>query len=161
MNFSPQVSSVHGILQASVLEWVVIPFSRESFQPKIERGSPVLQADSLLSEPPGEGHRPTCDTSCQEETLCYSPIKFVKVLAPPKSAWRGWIILPISTRKLLPHRDELGPKQNRRWRKVSRQITHPLPLWAVLRHSNLYNFSKDLLQDEQPVVYFAKLWPVQ
>ena len=31
---SPPGSSVHGILQARTLEWVAIPFSRESSQPK-------------------------------------------------------------------------------------------------------------------------------
>ena len=45
--------SVHGILQARILEWVAIPFSRGSSQPRIESWSPVLQEDSLLSEPPG------------------------------------------------------------------------------------------------------------
>ena len=30
MNCSPQVSSVHGILQARILEWVDIPFSKRS-----------------------------------------------------------------------------------------------------------------------------------
>ena len=30
MDYSPLGSSVHGILQARILEWVVIPFSRES-----------------------------------------------------------------------------------------------------------------------------------
>ena len=30
MDLSPPGSSVHGILQARILEWVVIPFSRES-----------------------------------------------------------------------------------------------------------------------------------
>ena len=45
-------SPVHGILQARILEWVAIPFSRGSSQPRDEPGSPALQADSLLSEPP-------------------------------------------------------------------------------------------------------------
>ena len=45
---SPPVSSVHGIAQATILEWVAISFSRGSFQPR----SPALQADSLPSEPP-------------------------------------------------------------------------------------------------------------
>ena len=31
---SPAVSSVHGILQARVLEWVAVPSSRESSQPR-------------------------------------------------------------------------------------------------------------------------------
>ena len=43
-------SSVHGILQARILEWVAMPSSRVSSQPK----SPALQADSLQSEPPGK-----------------------------------------------------------------------------------------------------------
>ena len=32
MDYSPPSSSVHGILQARILEWVAIPFSRESSQ---------------------------------------------------------------------------------------------------------------------------------
>ena len=46
-------TSVHGIPQARILKWVPIPFSRGSSPPKIEPGSPALQADSLPSEPPG------------------------------------------------------------------------------------------------------------
>ena len=34
MDCSPPGSSVHGILQARMLEWVAIPFSRGSFQPR-------------------------------------------------------------------------------------------------------------------------------
>ena len=46
---SPQGSSVQGILQARILEWIAIPSSRGSSG--IEPGSPPLQADS---EPPGQ-----------------------------------------------------------------------------------------------------------
>ena len=46
-------SSVHGILQARILQWVAIPFSRRSSHPGIKPVSPALQADFLLSEPPG------------------------------------------------------------------------------------------------------------
>ena len=42
--------SVHGILQASILEWVAFPFSRGSSQPR----SPSLQVDSLPAEPQGK-----------------------------------------------------------------------------------------------------------
>ena len=44
--------TVDTILQGIILEWVTIPFSRESFQSK--PGSPTLQVDSLLAEPPGK-----------------------------------------------------------------------------------------------------------
>ena len=42
--------TVYGILQARVLEWVIFPFSRGSFQPR----SPTLQVDSLPAEPQGK-----------------------------------------------------------------------------------------------------------
>ena len=42
--------TIHGILQARILEWVAFPFSRGSSQPR----SPTLQADSLPAEPPGK-----------------------------------------------------------------------------------------------------------
>ena len=50
-------SSVHGISQARILEWVAISFSRESSRPLegIKPGSPALQEDIfLVSEPPGK-----------------------------------------------------------------------------------------------------------
>ena len=56
MDCSLPGSSVHGILKARILEWVAIPFSRGSSQPRIEPGSPALQADALPSEPPGKPH---------------------------------------------------------------------------------------------------------
>ena len=53
MDCSPPDSSVHGILQARILEKVAIPFSRGDLpDPGIKPQSPALQADSLLSEPP-------------------------------------------------------------------------------------------------------------
>ena len=51
---SPTGSSIPGILQARILEWVAIPIFRGSSPPSIEPGSSALQADSLLSEPPGK-----------------------------------------------------------------------------------------------------------
>ena len=39
-------SSVHGILQARILEWVAIPSPGELSDPRIEPWSPALQADS-------------------------------------------------------------------------------------------------------------------
>ena len=50
----PMDYTVHGILQARILEWVAFPFSRGSSQSRIESRSPTLQADSLPAEPPGK-----------------------------------------------------------------------------------------------------------
>ena len=47
-------SSVHAILQARVLEWVAIPFSRGSSTTEIEPRSPALQAHSLPAELSGK-----------------------------------------------------------------------------------------------------------
>ena len=46
--------TVHGILQARILDWAAVPFSWRSSQPGIELRSPALQADSLPAEPPGK-----------------------------------------------------------------------------------------------------------
>ena len=54
MDCSPPGSSVHGIFQARVLEWVPFPSPGDLADPAIEPGSPPLQADALLSEPPGK-----------------------------------------------------------------------------------------------------------
>ena len=54
MDCSSPGSSVYGILQIRILEWVAIPSSRDLPNPGIEPGSPTLQDDSLLSEPPGK-----------------------------------------------------------------------------------------------------------
>ena len=50
MDCSPPGSSVHGIFQARILEWIAISFSRGSSRPRDGTGSLVLQADSLLTE---------------------------------------------------------------------------------------------------------------
>ena len=62
MDYRLPGSSVHGIFQARILEWVAISFSRESSQPRDRIWSPTLQADSLPSEPPG---KPNCSISME------------------------------------------------------------------------------------------------
>ena len=49
---SPPGSSAHGFLQARILEWVAVSFSRGSPDPGIKPGFPALEADCLPSEPP-------------------------------------------------------------------------------------------------------------
>ena len=56
---SPPCSSVHGISQARLLEWVAIPFSRRSSWPRDQtqgscRLSPALKVDTLSNEPQGK-----------------------------------------------------------------------------------------------------------
>ena len=59
MDCSLPGSSVHGILQAQILEWVAMPSSRGSSQPGMEPVSPAtpaLQTDSLPAELQGKPH---------------------------------------------------------------------------------------------------------
>ena len=58
MDSSLPTSSVRGILQARILEWVVIPSPGDLPDPGIELRSPALQADSLPFEPPGKPFSP-------------------------------------------------------------------------------------------------------
>ena len=52
MDCSPPGYSVHRILQARILEWVAISFSRGSSQPRDQTQVSHLQEDSLPAEPP-------------------------------------------------------------------------------------------------------------
>ena len=57
MDFSPPCFSVHGILQARILEWASTSFSRVSFRPGIKAVSPVMPALAdryFTTEPPGK-----------------------------------------------------------------------------------------------------------
>ena len=54
MDCSPSGSSVHGIFQAGILEWVAISFSRGSSQPKDQAPFPALAGEFFNTEPPGK-----------------------------------------------------------------------------------------------------------
>ena len=56
MNCSPPGSSVHGILQARILEWVAISSSTASSRPRIEPVSSALAGRISITEPPGKPH---------------------------------------------------------------------------------------------------------
>ena len=51
MDCSQPGSTVHGISQARIMEWVAISFSGESFWPRDGTRSPALQADSTTDPP--------------------------------------------------------------------------------------------------------------
>ena len=54
MDCSLPGSSVHGIFQAIVLEWIAISFSRGSSQPRSQTPVSRIVDRHLLSEPPGK-----------------------------------------------------------------------------------------------------------
>ena len=57
MDCSLPDSSIYGIFQERVLEWVAISFSRGSPIPGIEPGFPTLQADALSSKPQRKSYK--------------------------------------------------------------------------------------------------------
>ena len=76
---NPMDYTVHGILQARVLEWVAFPFSRGSSQPR----SPAMQADSLPAEPQGK----PCNWSRPELIKCQGQCGLRAVVW--ETDWRG------------------------------------------------------------------------
>ena len=54
MGYSPPGSSVHGIFQARILEWVAIPLPEDLPNPGVEPTSPALTGGFFITEPPGK-----------------------------------------------------------------------------------------------------------
>ena len=54
MDCSPPGSSVHGISQARILEWVAVSFSRESFRRRDQTCISYVGRQILYTEPPGK-----------------------------------------------------------------------------------------------------------
>ena len=59
-------SSVHGVFQARILEWVTIPFSRGSSQPRDRTLVSCIAADFLRSEPSGKPWRGCLHMCCAQ-----------------------------------------------------------------------------------------------
>ena len=78
MECSPPVSSVHGILQARILEWVAMPSSRGFFQPRDGTMSHVSCVSfSLPLVPPGKPSSQITSQIFQHEfVFCRSPRKY-------------------------------------------------------------------------------------
>ena len=95
--YSPACSSVHGIFQARVLEWVAISFSRGSSRPRDWTRFSALQADALPSEPPGKPLREVPDKygMCTHghEHKHFWILKPIKPQGLDKGLWT-WIIFP-------------------------------------------------------------------
>ena len=92
MDCSLSGSSVHGIFQTRVLETPLgLPFPSpgDLLNPGIEPGSPALQADALLSEPPGKPINSVQSLSC------------VQLFAAPWTAARQAFLSITNSRSLL------------------------------------------------------------
>ena len=65
--WEPKDYTVHGILQASLLDWEPFPYPGDPPNPGIEPRSPTLQVDSLPAKPPG---KPYNGKESEKEYIC-------------------------------------------------------------------------------------------
>ena len=72
----PPGSSVHGILQQEWWSGLPLPSPGDLPNPGIEPRSPTLQAESLVSEPPGKPHVITLDPPEHSQLLSLSSFLF-------------------------------------------------------------------------------------
>ena len=103
MDWSPPGSSVHGILQARILEWLPFPSPGDFPDPGIKPRSPALQADSLSFEPPGK-YKPEHLTARQDFPEFSFPQSLKPTtfdVSPTMSAWvlewLQWVKTPVNT----------------------------------------------------------------
>ena len=127
MGYSPPGSSVHGILQARILEWVAMPSSRGS-SPGIEPRSPALQVDSFLSEPSGKPiHIPMKNESRSVMPDSLRPLDYT-VHGILQARILEWVTFPFSR----------GSSQPRDWTQVSRIAGGFFTSWATREATYLY-----------------------
>ena len=108
MDFSPPGSSVHGVLQARILKWVALPFSRGSSQPRDWTTISCFSCTAsrfFTTESRGKSTKWLCAVLCLATQSC--PTLFDPTdCNPPGSSVRGfsrkeyWSVLPHSNTKL-------------------------------------------------------------
>ena len=84
MDLSPQGSSVHGILQARILEWVACSPPGDLLNPGIESPSPALQVDSLLLSHQGSPNKQV-DKAKEEKKKKVRKLKGARLEFPTNS----------------------------------------------------------------------------
>ena len=80
MDYNQPGSSVHGIFQARILEWVAIPFSRGLLNPGIKAGSPALAGRFFTTELPRKSNNPIYGRENSKEIPERCPSLFNQIL---------------------------------------------------------------------------------
>ena len=131
MDYSPPDSSVHGLLQAGILQWVAILFSRGSSQPRDRtRHLPHWEADSLpLSREGGQRiSAPDCPLLLQIPVLPHNQSK--------KKLSNG-LAYKLMKRCWVPFN----------WEHFSLTQNEPNLWTAIQLHQNLANYSAQFSRD--------------
>ena len=91
MDCSPQGSSVHGILQARILGWVAVPFSRGSSPPRVRTCVSCSGRWVLTTESPGKppkNHSMRVQEESEKASLKLN-IHKTQIMAPsPVTSWQ-------------------------------------------------------------------------
>ena len=137
MDYNPPFSSVHGILQIRILEWVTIPFSRRSSQPKdwisvshitgkifiawATRGSLLF----FLPKAPEKVITESCAWSLSRVRLFATPMDFslpdFSAQGASPARMLGWVAMPSSR----------GSSQPKDWTQVSYIAGEFFTVWAT------------------------------
>ena len=88
MDCSLPGSSVHGILHARILEWVAIPFSKESSNPGIKSMSPASAGGFFTTEPRGKPKHTTRQTKTKKQKK--APLIFPIAVLTAKEQINVW-----------------------------------------------------------------------
>ena len=83
-------SSVHRVLQARILEWVAISFSRGSSWPRDQTWSPALQTDYLPTEPWGKPMTNLDSILKSKDITLLTKVHLVKAMGFPNSSVESW-----------------------------------------------------------------------
>ena len=86
--------TVHGILQARILEWIAVCFSRVSSWPRNQTGSPALQADSLPTELYIQPDSSTQDQQVKLGSLQTQLLPHCALIPPSWLLWPKYQTLP-------------------------------------------------------------------
>ena len=112
MDCRPPGSSICGILQARILEWVAIPFSRASPQLRVQTQISCIAGDPLRSEPPLQAQTRWVDlkertlvTSC---TTRYQVTLQIRVLPCPQL--KKPLVLAVPSRQVDPSKGSIGTR---------------------------------------------------
>ena len=76
---SPPGSSVHGILQARIIDWVANPFSRGSSQPKDWTQVSCIAGRFFTAEPPG---KPNFKNESESRSVVSDSLRFHELYSP-------------------------------------------------------------------------------
>ena len=130
MDCNPPGSSVHGIFQARILEYVAFPSPADLPDPGIKLGSPALQADSLPSE---SWEKPLNDvTSSLLWNLLSWTVAHQAPLSVEFSRQEYWSGFPFPTPGDLPH-PGIKPQVS----CIGRQILSHCTTWEAILNFNM------------------------